>query len=80
MDEERCHCGKIRDSIEDYYVKLYTESFPDWLVVEGVEFDCISEEQQRWLERPFLEEDVRVDLNSMEEDKAPGPNGFPTKF
>jgi len=33
-----------------------------------------------WVERPFSKEEVRNALNSMEEDKALSPNGFPSKF
>jgi hypothetical protein len=33
-----------------------------------------------WLERPFQEEEVLQALLSMDEDKAPGPDGFPIAF
>lgn len=71
---------KIKDSIEEYFMRLYTDPLPDRPKLVGIEFDRISEDQQRWLERPFLEEEVKLALNSMKDDKGPGPDGFPTKF
>lgn len=70
----------IRDHIEQYFVNLYTKPFTQRPVLEGVEFDVISEAQQRWMERPFMKEEVKQGLNSMEDDKALGPDGFPIKF
>lgn len=72
--------AKIRDCIEEYYRQLYMEPFPKRPEIEGVDFDFISEDQRRWLERPFSKEEVKLALNSMKDDKAPGPNGFLIKF
>lgn len=66
--------------MEKYYVHLYIDPFPNKPQLEGVEFDCISEDQCGWLERPFSMEEVKLALKSMEDDKAPGPDGFPTKL
>lgn len=41
---------RIRDFIEEYFLRLYYEPFPNRLEVEGVDFNFISEDQQRWLE------------------------------
>lgn len=57
-------------------MELYRDPIPSRLVLEGVAFDGISMEQSVWLERPFSEEEVKLALNSMEEDKAPGLDGF----
>lgn len=54
----------IRDSIEEFYTKLYTDPFLDRLELEEVEFDSISEDQLKWLERPFMEEEVKLALNN----------------
>lgn len=40
----------------------------------------LKEEHRLGLERPFTEKEVLAALKSMEEDKAFGPDGFPTKF
>lgn len=49
-------------------------------ILEEVDFDRISEDLSTWLEKPFLEEKILVALNSMEDDKALGLDGFLTKF
>lgn len=59
---------------------LYRDLIPSRPVLEGVEFDGIAIEQSFCIERPFSEEEVNFALNSMEEDKAPGPDGFLTMF
>lgn len=61
-------------------MELYSDPMPRRPVLEGVEFDQISDEMSRWLERPFTEEEVLSPLKSMEDDKASGPDGFLTKF
>lgn len=71
---------KIRDNIEEYCRQLYIEPFPERPEIEGVDFDIISEDQRMWLERPFSEEEVKLALNSMDNDEAPDPDGFPIKF
>lgn len=71
---------KIRDSIEDFYRRLYSEPFLDHTEIKAVDFDCILEEHREWLERPFMKEEVKMTLNSMEDDKASEPDGFPIKF
>lgn len=66
--------------MEQYYTHLYTYHFLSWSELEEVDFERISVDQCWWLERPFTLEEVEMVLNSMEEDKAQGPDGFPTKF
>lgn len=44
-----------------------------------MEFDRIDEEHQKWLERPLTEDEVKTALNTLEDDKAPRPDGFPTR-
>lgn len=65
---------------EDYYINLYADLSPSQPVLEGVDFDKIGRDQIEWLERPFTEEEVKAALESMEDKKARGPYGFPTKF
>lgn len=66
--------------VEEYYIWLYLDPFLDRSNVEGVDYDHIDEEQERWLERSFSLEEVGARLNSMEDDKAPGPDVFPIKL
>lgn len=72
--------GKIQDYIEQYYVNFYKKRLPYRPILEGVDFDGIGEEQQRWLKRPFLEEEVKASLDSLLNDRTPDPNDFQTKF
>lgn len=71
---------QIRDMVERYYRHLYTDPIPDRPVLEGVAFDCITSDQSRGMDRPFTNEEILEALKGMEEDKAPGPDGFPIKF
>lgn len=70
----------IKDGIGEYFKTLFSELFPCRPNIEGIAFDCLNTDQQRWLERPFFGEEVKVSLNSLEDDKAPSPYGFPIKF
>lgn len=63
-----------------YYSDLYRDPSPNRPMIERVEFEHIDEGHHCRLERPFMEEEVKEALLSLEEDKAPGPNGFPIKF
>lgn len=48
-------------------------------IIEGLHFNCISNEQKEDLEKPFLEEEVLVALLCPRK-KAPRPYGFLMKF
>lgn len=71
---------QIQNFVERFYVDLYIDRIPRRLTLLGVEFDRISRDMSKWLESPFSEEEVLCALNSMEEDKALGPDGFPIKI
>lgn len=70
----------IRDNIEQYYGDLYSEPFPHRPILKGVEWASLDDGTSRDLEKPFSNEEVLAAIDSMEDDKAPGPDGFPTKF
>lgn len=70
----------IREAVEQYYIHLYTDPFPVRPVLEGVDFDHITPDQSRGLERPFSKEEILEAIHGMVEDKAPSPDGFPIKF
>lgn len=78
-DEWEDNPERKRNHIELYYHNLYYDPFPFRPEIKGVCFDCIEEDDQRWLERPFLEEKVLCALNLMEDEKASSPDGFPIK-
>lgn len=49
-------------------------------MLESLEWCPISEEQARWLERPFEEKKIKEAVFNCEGDKAPGPDGFSLSF
>lgn len=71
---------QIHDEIEKYYTSLHKDPIPCRPVLEGVDFERIDEEQRSQLERPFADDKVKAALSSLKDDKAPSPNGFPSKF
>ena len=48
--------------------------------MDGLEFDCIEEDERLVLERDFSKEEVVKVLQEMEGDKAPGPDSFTMAF
>ena len=48
--------------------------------MDGLEFDCIEEDERLVLERDFSKEEVVKVLQKMEGDKAPSPDGFTMAF
>lgn len=43
----------IRNTIENYYIDLYSDPIPVRPMLEGVEWDTLEDEQSNELERPF---------------------------
>jgi len=48
--------------------------------MDGLDFACIVEKERLTLEKEFTKEEVIQVLREMEDDKAPGPNGFTMAF
>lgn len=48
--------------------------------LDGVHFKSISTSTRAWVERPFEKEEVHKVVSSIEDDKAPGPDGFSMAF
>ena len=46
-------------------------------VLDDVDFSSFSVDDASWLDRPFEEEVVLGVINDFNDDKAPGPDGFP---
>lgn len=59
------------------FYPLYSSYCPK---LEGLIFNKISRETKAGLEQSFRTEEVVTALHSLKEDKAPGPNGFPSRF
>ena len=48
--------------------------------IRRLQFDQISQQEAENLEMPFSEDEIYVALMEMNEDKAPGPDGFTMAF
>lgn len=71
--------GEIRKEAELYHMNLFNEEVPLRHLLDGMEFDRISEVEKRWVERSFSEE-VYSSIMSRKGDKSPGPDGFTISF
>lgn len=72
--------GDIRAKLEEYYMSLFFEQCNRWSTVDGLSFPQISRCDAAWLERPFLEDEVKVAIWELAGDKAPRPDGFVIAF
>ncbi|XP_022850571.1 uncharacterized protein LOC111372446 [Olea europaea var. sylvestris] len=70
----------IGTQMVSFYQNLYKEQFDRKPELEGLEFSTISEEDVSWLERLFGEDEIREVVFSMNDDRAPGPDGFSFAF
>jgi hypothetical protein len=70
----------IKDHIVNYYDTLYTEQSLWRPRVDGISFSSIDADGCLWLERGFEEQEVWEVVREMNEDKAPGPDGFSMAF
>jgi len=59
-----------------YYKKLFSKTAPWRPKLYGLAFPGLDPSDVGWLESPFQEEKVLQPLLSMDEDKAPGLDGF----
>lgn len=71
---------KIREEVEVYYKKLYSEEHSYRPLLDGMDFNKISMIDNSLLERRFSEKEVWRVVSGMKGDKAPGPDGFTIFF
>jgi hypothetical protein len=70
----------ISSHIVNYYDTLFSEPISWRPRVDNLEFEALSMDEAASLEDPFEEREVREVINSMDWDKAPGPDGFSLAF
>jgi hypothetical protein len=70
----------ISSHIVNYYDTLFLEPISWRPRVDNLEFEALSMDEAASLEDPFEEREVRELINSMDRDKAPGPDGFSLAF
>jgi hypothetical protein len=70
----------ISSHIVNFYDALFSEPISWRPRVDNLEFEALSMDEAASLEDPFEEQEVREVINSMDRDKAPGPDGFSLAF
>ena len=66
----------ISEEILKFFRRLYTKPKRNSWKIEALDWSPIFAQSVEWLDRPFLEEEVRYAFFQLNRDKAPGPNGF----
>ena len=70
----------MRTQIVLFYQGLYKETEVGCPTMDGLDFDCIEEDEQLSLEKEFTKEEVIQVLREMEADRASSPDGFTMDF
>ena len=66
----------ISKEILKYFRRLYTKPERNSWKIEGLDWSPSFAQSVEWLDRPFLEEEVRFEVFQLNRDKAPGLDGF----
>lgn len=64
--------SKIKNEVESYYVNLFKDDVPIRPLLNGLEYNKISDVEKPWVEHPFLGKAVFDTVKSMKGD-GPGP-------
>lgn len=72
--------SKIKEEISNYFSNLYSSGELLRPKVVGLNWAPIKKEQAVWLEREFVEEEVKKAIDHCCPDKAPTPDGFILAF
>lgn len=72
--------SEIRNEVESYYMNLFRDDVSVRPLLEGLEFDKISDVEKSWVEHPFSEDEEFNTIKRMKGDKVPGPDGFSIVF
>jgi hypothetical protein len=70
----------ISSHIANFYESLFSEPLSWRPRVDNLDFDVLSMDEAAKLEDSFEEREVREVINSLDRDKAPGPDGFSMAF
>ena len=71
---------EVWSKVVHFYQSLYTKSDTWRPFMDGLEFTSIGEDKRLELERDFSKEEVVNVLQDIQDDKAPGPDGFTMAF
>ena len=75
--------GNLKNYITEYYKEQFGPHTPNsFSMDETLRHDIpqVSEEENEVLVAPFSEEEVKLVVLDMKQNKAPGPDGFPVEF
>jgi hypothetical protein len=70
----------ISSHIANFYESLFSEPLCWRPRLDNLDFDVLNMDEAVKLEDPFEEREVREVINSLDRDKAPGPDGFSMAF
>lgn len=70
----------LNNHIASYFMKVYKDLGIKKPRLDGLRFPQISAERRNWLVRPFKESKIKNVFWSIEDDKAPRPDGFSMTF
>lgn len=79
-DRNELPSDQLKDHIVSYFMRLFKEPGIHRPKLNGIQFKRISANSRVWIERPFEEDEVKRVVWSINDDKAPGPNGFTMAF
>lgn len=71
---------KIKNHVVDYFMALYSEPGFVRPKLDVMMLKSLSNSQQKWLEKPFEESEVKKVIWSIEDDEALGLDGFTMAF
>lgn len=71
---------EIRENIKQYFIDLYHDPMPAQPNLDGVQWDMLGVSNNLVLKGLFFANEILAALKSMEDDKAPSPDGFSRRF
>ncbi|CAL0325442.1 unnamed protein product [Lupinus luteus] len=71
---------KVKDYIRSFFKDRFAESHWNRPTLDGIDFKCISEEDNVFLTTRFEEAEIRDAVWSCDGDKIPGPDGYNFSF
>jgi mannosylglycoprotein endo-beta-mannosidase len=75
--------AQLKEHITSYYKTIFGPSEDSLLSLDESRIEDIpqvSDLENEFLTKPFMQEEVRTTIFQMEHNKAPGPDGFPPEF
>lgn len=71
---------KVRLEVKNYFQALYSDALWERPTLDGINFKCLSSEDNSFLAAPFSLDEIKQAVWSCDSDKSPGPDGFNFTF